>query len=143
MNFDDSDADSVASGASRASVSSARDCIIVAVDPEDLAVACTEESVFILTSKLYNTRVSIEELITFAIVGSSATESTMSYNVSCLSALMRGVVYDGVPFDMQVRDIPRPVVLSENEVVVRVTTAAICGSDLHVYRGYMGGNPPW
>ncbi|KAI8271809.1 hypothetical protein K4K59_011947 [Colletotrichum sp. SAR11_240] len=67
----------------------------------------------------------------------------MSYNVSCLSASMRGVVYDGMPFDMQVRDIPRPVVLNENEVVVRVTTAAICGSDLHVYRGYMGGNPPW
>ncbi|KZL65766.1 alcohol dehydrogenase -like domain-containing protein [Colletotrichum incanum] len=67
----------------------------------------------------------------------------MSYNISCLSASMRGVVYDGVPFDMQVRDIPKPIVLSENEVVVRVTTAAICGSDLHVYRGYMGGNPPW
>ncbi|KAK1490361.1 alcohol dehydrogenase [Colletotrichum abscissum] len=56
---------------------------------------------------------------------------------------MRAVVYHGTPFEMMVQDVAKPAILKETDVVVRVTTAAVCGSDLHIYRGYMGGAVPW
>ncbi|KXH57370.1 alcohol dehydrogenase, partial [Colletotrichum nymphaeae SA-01] len=56
---------------------------------------------------------------------------------------MRAVVYHGTPFEMMVQDVAKPAILNETDVVVRVTTAAVCGSDLHIYRGYMGGAVPW
>ncbi|KAH0428274.1 alcohol dehydrogenase [Colletotrichum camelliae] len=36
-----------------------------------------------------------------------------------------------------------PTILNQTDAVVRITTSALCGSDLHVYRGYQGGAPPW
>ncbi len=49
---------------------------------------------------------------------------------------MRAVVYRG-PGDIRLEDRPLPVVRDPEDVVVRVTTASICGSDLHVLRGLM------
>ncbi|KAF4880969.1 S-(hydroxymethyl)glutathione dehydrogenase [Colletotrichum fructicola] len=66
----------------------------------------------------------------------------MSLDASLLNATMRAVVYHGTPFEMTVQDIARPSILNETDVVVRVTTSAVCGSDLHIYRGYMGGAVP-
>lgn len=45
---------------------------------------------------------------------------------------MRGIVYqrDG---DMQVTTVPDPTIVDPNDVIVRVTKAGICGSDLHIY----------
>ncbi|KAK2059289.1 GroES-like protein [Colletotrichum caudatum] len=60
-----------------------------------------------------------------------------------MSGLMRGVVYEGIPFEMKVHNLQRPTVVDETDAIVRITTSAICGSDLHVYRGFMGGIPPW
>src|SRR3712207_4967853 len=37
----------------------------------------------------------------------------------------------------EVRDVPQPTILNSRDAVVRVTTAAICGSDLHLYDGYV------
>ncbi|KAK2758853.1 putative alcohol dehydrogenase [Colletotrichum kahawae] len=67
----------------------------------------------------------------------------MPVDLSWLNATMRAVVYDGVPFSIGVRAIAKPTIRNSADVVVRVTTAAICGSDLHIYRGFMGGIPPW
>ncbi|KAI3534591.1 alcohol dehydrogenase GroES-like domain-containing protein [Colletotrichum abscissum] len=67
----------------------------------------------------------------------------MSLNLSWPAATMRAVVYHGTPFEMMVQDVAKPATLKETDVVVRVTTAAVCGSDLHIYRGYMGGAVPW
>ncbi|KAI3527726.1 alcohol dehydrogenase GroES-like domain-containing protein [Colletotrichum abscissum] len=67
----------------------------------------------------------------------------MSLNLSWPAATMRAVVYHGTPFEMMVQDVAKPAILKETDVVVRVTTAAVCGSDLHIYRGYMGGAVPW
>ncbi|GKT61181.1 alcohol dehydrogenase protein [Colletotrichum tofieldiae] len=67
----------------------------------------------------------------------------MSFNLSLASATMRAVVYHGTPFEMTVQDVAKPTILNETDVVVRVTTSAVCGSDLHIYRGYMGGAVPW
>ncbi len=49
---------------------------------------------------------------------------------------MRAMVYRG-PYKIRVEDKPVPVVEHPNDAVVRVTLAAICGSDLHLYHGLM------
>ncbi|OJJ67755.1 hypothetical protein ASPBRDRAFT_34115 [Aspergillus brasiliensis CBS 101740] len=60
-----------------------------------------------------------------------------------MNATMRGVVYQGHPFQMTVQDLPLPVVQDPTDAVVRITMSALCGSDLHVYHGVSGGVPPW
>ncbi|KAK1479627.1 alcohol dehydrogenase [Colletotrichum cuscutae] len=60
-----------------------------------------------------------------------------------LGAFMRGVMYRGVPSEMTVENIPMPTILNQTDAVVRITTSALCSSDLRVYRGYQGGAPPW
>jgi len=47
---------------------------------------------------------------------------------------VRAVVYAGVG-EVSVVDAPDPVVVEADDAVVRVTTAAICGSDLHFLHG--------
>lgn len=57
---------------------------------------------------------------------------------------MRGVVWNGVPREVTIQNVPRPRLSSSEEVIVRLTSSAICGSDLHCYRGLLGSaNPPW
>jgi glutathione-independent formaldehyde dehydrogenase len=47
---------------------------------------------------------------------------------------MRAVVYKG-PFEVAVENVPDPSIEHPNDVVVRVTSTCICGSDLHMYEG--------
>ncbi|OJJ81288.1 glutathione-independent formaldehyde dehydrogenase [Aspergillus glaucus CBS 516.65] len=56
---------------------------------------------------------------------------------------MQGVVYSGTPYNVSVMDVPRPTIINSTDVVVRITTSALCGSDLHMYHGVQGGTPPW
>lgn len=49
---------------------------------------------------------------------------------------MRAMVYRG-PYRVRVQEKDRPVVEHPNDAIVRVTRAAICGSDLHLYHGMM------
>ncbi|KAI1138129.1 putative alcohol dehydrogenase [Hypoxylon sp. FL0543] len=57
---------------------------------------------------------------------------------------MRAVVWEGKPYEMAVRSVPKPRIQDPEDAVVRVTTAAICGSDLHTYHGLLGSRePPW
>ena len=49
---------------------------------------------------------------------------------------MRAMVYRG-PYKIRVEDKPMPVIEHPNDAIVRVTLAAICGSDLHLYHGMM------
>jgi threonine dehydrogenase-like Zn-dependent dehydrogenase len=37
---------------------------------------------------------------------------------------------------MEVRDVPDPKILNQRDCIVRVTSTAICGSDLHLYNGF-------
>ncbi len=39
--------------------------------------------------------------------------------------------------EMEVQDVDDPVLLSPGDAIVRITSTAICGSDLHLYNGYM------
>ncbi len=38
---------------------------------------------------------------------------------------------------MHVRDVPDPTILNDRDAIIRVTSTAICGSDLHLYDGYV------
>jgi threonine dehydrogenase-like Zn-dependent dehydrogenase len=38
---------------------------------------------------------------------------------------------------VEVRNVPDPVILNPRDAIVRITSTAICGSDLHLYDGYI------
>lgn len=45
------------------------------------------------------------------------------------------------PFKVKVESVPIPTIEDPNDVIVKVTTSAICGSDLHMYEGRTGAQP--
>jgi len=47
---------------------------------------------------------------------------------------MKAVVYQG-PFKLAVENVEDPRIEEPGDAVIRVTTANICGSDLHPYEG--------
>ncbi len=49
---------------------------------------------------------------------------------------MRAMTYRG-PFRVRVEDVPDPSIEHPNDAIIRVTRAAICGSDIHLYHGLM------
>ncbi len=49
---------------------------------------------------------------------------------------MRALVYHG-PRNVRVDNVPDPRIVDPTDAIVRVTRAAICGSDLHLYHGYV------
>ncbi len=49
---------------------------------------------------------------------------------------MKAMTYRG-PYRLRVEERPEPRIEHPNDIVVRVTLAAICGSDLHLYHGMM------
>jgi glutathione-independent formaldehyde dehydrogenase len=53
---------------------------------------------------------------------------------------MKAVVYKE-PFDVAVEDVEDPKIQDPTDVVIRVTSTAICGSDLHMYEGRTGAEP--
>ncbi|KAJ5963476.1 uncharacterized protein N7479_003352 [Penicillium vulpinum] len=53
---------------------------------------------------------------------------------------MRSAMFDGKPLQIHVRDVPKAKVIRQTDAVVRVTSAAICGSDLHNYHGVFGSD---
>jgi threonine dehydrogenase-like Zn-dependent dehydrogenase len=54
---------------------------------------------------------------------------------------MKAVVYRGVG-DIAVEDVPDPQLRYTSDAIVRITTTAICGTDLHLIRGTMPGMVP-
>ncbi len=61
---------------------------------------------------------------------------------------MKAVTVQGVR-NMQVTEVPSPSVAKDDDIIVRITTTAICGSDLHVFlgsipatKGYVMGHEP-
>lgn len=49
---------------------------------------------------------------------------------------MKAVCWYGT-HDVRVENVPEPKVASPRDAIVRITSTAICGSDLHVYGGYI------
>jgi threonine dehydrogenase-like Zn-dependent dehydrogenase len=38
---------------------------------------------------------------------------------------------------VEVRDVPDPVIMNQRDAIIKITSTAICGSDLHLYDGYI------
>lgn len=51
---------------------------------------------------------------------------------------MKAVCWRGTK-DVRVEDVPAPRILNPRDAIVRVTSTAICGSDLHLYNGVFKG----
>ena len=47
---------------------------------------------------------------------------------------MRALTYHGAE-DVRVETVPDPIIQEADDIILRVTATAICGSDLHLYRG--------
>lgn len=47
---------------------------------------------------------------------------------------MKAVIYNG-PRDVQIREVPDPRIEMPTDVLVKITSTNICGSDLHMYEG--------
>jgi len=51
---------------------------------------------------------------------------------------VKALTYHGSP-DVRVETVPDPRLEAEDDIILRVTATAICGSDLHLYRGKVPG----
>jgi threonine dehydrogenase-like Zn-dependent dehydrogenase len=49
---------------------------------------------------------------------------------------MKANCWNGVT-DLRVEDVPDPTIINARDAILRVTSTAICGSDLHLYDGYI------
>jgi threonine dehydrogenase-like Zn-dependent dehydrogenase len=49
---------------------------------------------------------------------------------------MRANCWNGVT-DVRIEEVPDPRILNPRDVIIRVTSTAICGSDVHLYDGYI------
>ena len=47
---------------------------------------------------------------------------------------MRALTFHG-SHDVRVDQVPDPIIEQPDDIILRVTATAICGSDLHLYRG--------
>ena len=54
---------------------------------------------------------------------------------------MKAVCWHGKQ-DMRVDTVPDPIIKDPRDIIIRVTTSGICGSDLHLYNGYMPSMKP-
>lgn len=54
---------------------------------------------------------------------------------------MRAVTWHG-KHDIRVEQVPDPEIINPGDIIVRITSTAICGSDLHLYNGYIPSMMP-
>jgi threonine dehydrogenase-like Zn-dependent dehydrogenase len=49
---------------------------------------------------------------------------------------MKATVWKGIQ-KMEVQEVPDPKILNQSDCIVKITSTAICGSDLHLYNGFL------
>jgi threonine dehydrogenase-like Zn-dependent dehydrogenase len=54
---------------------------------------------------------------------------------------MKALCWHGT-YDIRCDDVPEPIIQNSRDAIVRVTSCAICGSDLHLYDGYIPAMVP-
>jgi threonine dehydrogenase-like Zn-dependent dehydrogenase len=65
-------------------------------------------------------------------------------DIAVMPSTMKAVVWSGKPYSVTVEKLPKPKIIDPLDVIVRLTTSGICGSDLHIYHGLLGSRePPW
>ncbi|KHD86932.1 zinc-dependent alcohol dehydrogenase [Heyndrickxia ginsengihumi] len=53
---------------------------------------------------------------------------------------MKAVTFQGIK-DVKVKDVPSPKIEKKDDIIVKITTSAICGSDLHLIHGMVPNFP--
>ena len=53
---------------------------------------------------------------------------------------MKAIVFNG-PWRIDIEDRPKPTCVEPTDAIVKVSLAGICGSELHMYRGYQKTEP--
>lgn len=71
---------------------------------------------------------------TSLLVNDESTHHSISTDMA-QAKLMRAVVFNGVE-NVSVEDRPVPSIQDPRDAIIKVTVAALCGSDLHWYRGH-------
>lgn len=51
---------------------------------------------------------------------------------------MKAIVYDGIQ-KVECREVKDPIIQKEDDIIVKVTSSSICGSDLHLVHGLVKG----
>ncbi len=54
--------------------------------------------------------------------------------------MMKALVYEGIK-DVQVKNVGDPEIINSDDIIVKVTSTAICGSDLHLIHGMIPNMP--
>ena len=57
------------------------------------------------------------------------------------TGFMPAVQWEGTTRSMSVKIVRRPKLVDPEDALVRITSSAICGSDLHIYHGLFGTEP--
>ncbi|KAF5338935.1 hypothetical protein D9611_008700 [Ephemerocybe angulata] len=57
-----------------------------------------------------------------------------------LTGLQKAIRWHPPSYDIRVDEVPIPRILHPDDAIVKVRLAALCGSDLHIYRGHGGVN---
>jgi glutathione-independent formaldehyde dehydrogenase len=60
--------------------------------------------------------------------------STNATRIQSSGEPMKAIIYNG-PHDVSVQNVPDARIEKATDVLVRITTTNICGSDLHMYEG--------
>ncbi|MDQ0220218.1 threonine dehydrogenase-like Zn-dependent dehydrogenase [Peribacillus cavernae] len=55
---------------------------------------------------------------------------------------MKAVTIQGAK-DIQVKQVVDPTLEQKDDIIVRITSTAICGSDLHIYQGALPSHPDY
>jgi S-(hydroxymethyl)glutathione dehydrogenase/alcohol dehydrogenase len=53
---------------------------------------------------------------------------------------MKAVTYQGIK-NVMVKEVPAPTIKKADDIIVKLTTTAICGSDLHLIHGLIPNFP--
>ncbi|RAK23093.1 S-(hydroxymethyl)glutathione dehydrogenase/alcohol dehydrogenase [Anoxybacillus vitaminiphilus] len=53
---------------------------------------------------------------------------------------MKAVTYQGMK-DVKIKNVPAPSILKDDDIIVKITSTAICGSDLHLIHGMIPNMP--
>lgn len=58
------------------------------------------------------------------------------------NATMLAMVWNGNPYEMDLLTVPKPSIVNQTDAIIRISSAAICGTDLHTYHGIYGSTEP-
>lgn len=82
------------------------------------------------------------ELSAAARVGFKQVQEHLFVHFPTLQELqMKAVVFHGIG-DLRLEDVPEPKIQDPTDAIIRITSSAICGTDLHMVRGTFAGMEP-